>query len=112
MSSAVQRTASRHSRMIVRIFRIEIAPEAREAFEADFFSISVNAVRDCRGLISCEIGKPTEWNPDRYVMITKWEDTDAVIAFAGSNLNIPVIPVAMEGFAVSCSVEHFFLTER
>lgn len=98
--------------MIVRIFRVEIYPSAREAFETAFQSISVNAVRRCRGLISCEIGKPTEWSPDLYVMITKWEDTDAVIAFAGSNWNIPVIPVGMEGFAISCSVEHFLLMEK
>jgi heme-degrading monooxygenase HmoA len=98
--------------MIVRIFRVEIDPSAREAFETGFQSISVNAVRRCRGLISCEIGTPTKWSPDRYVMITRWENTDALIAFAGSNWNIPVIPVGMEGFAISCSVEHFFLTER
>jgi len=93
--------------MIIRIFRVEIDPTRREAFEQGFYTISVNAVKDHSGFISCDIGSPTKWSPNNYAMITKWRDEKAIVGFAGENWNVPVIPHGMESFATSCSVEHF-----
>lgn len=97
--------------MIVRIFRVEIEPARREAFERVFFTTSVNAVKSHSGFISCDIGSPTRWSPNTYVMITKWEDENALVAFAGEDWNVPVIPSGMESFATSCSVEHYLQKE-
>jgi quinol monooxygenase YgiN len=93
--------------MIIRIFHVEIDPAKRAAFEKGFASLSVGAVKKSFGLISCETGKPTKWTPNSYVMITKWKDVDSLVAFAGENWNVPVIPEGMKGFAVNTSVSHF-----
>lgn len=97
--------------MIIRIFRIEIDPSKREAFEQGFYSLSVDTLKSARGYISHEIGKPTRWAPDTYIMISRWENEEALIAFAGRTWNMPVIPPGMEGFAFRCSVEHYIAVE-
>ena len=93
--------------MIIRIFHVEIDPAKREAFEKRFASLSVDAVKRSSGLISYETGKPTKWTPNSYVMITKWKDIPSLVAFAGENWNVPVIPQGMEGFAVNTYVSHY-----
>ena len=93
--------------MILRIFRVEIDPSTRSAFEASFRSLSVDAVTQARGNLSCEIGMPTRWAPNTYSMITRWCDEDALAAFAGPEWNTPVIPAGMEAFGKKLSVEHY-----
>lgn len=97
--------------MIIRIFRTTIHTKMRTDFERDFESISVEAVANNRGLISCQIGKPTQWNPDEYAMITYWEDEAALNSFAGEEWFKAVIPPGMTEYPVSFSVEHFYVTE-
>ena len=93
--------------MITRIFRVIIRPELRQEFEASFEEISVGAVKGRPGNVSVSIGKPTEWSPDEYVMISQWEDRAALINFAGETWNKAVIPPAMEKFLVECWVHHY-----
>jgi len=95
--------------MIIRIFRTTIHPELRQDFERDFNSISVDAVKDKQGFVSCHIGTPTKWNPDEYSMITVWEDEKALTAFAGRDWHKAVIPPGMERYPVSFTVEHFHI---
>jgi quinol monooxygenase YgiN len=95
--------------MIIRIFRIEIDPAQRSAFEAGFQSLSVDAVQRSPGILSCEIGMPTRWAPNTYVMISRWRDEAALIAFAGSEWNAAVIPAGMEQFGHRYSVEHYVI---
>lgn len=97
--------------MIIRIFRTTIHPEMRVEFERDFESLSVEAVSRRKGFVSCHIGKPTEWNPDEYAMITVWENESALASFAGEEWNRAVIPPGMEKYPISFSVEHFNLIE-
>ena len=97
----------RQPAMILRIFRVEIDPSTRSAFEAGFRSLSVDAVTRAPGNLSCEIGMPTRWAPNTYSMITRWRDEDALVAFAGPEWNTPVIPAGMEAFGRKLSVEHY-----
>lgn len=97
--------------MIIRIFRVEIDPATRSAFEAGFRSLSVDAVARAPGNLSCEIGMPTRWAPNTYSMITRWRDEDALVAFAGPEWNTPVIPAGMEAFGGKLSVEHYRIDE-
>ena len=97
--------------MILRIFRVEIDPSTRSAFEAGFRSLSVNAVSCAAGNLSWEIGMPTRWTPDTYAMISRWRDEDALGAFAGPEWNTPVIPAGMEAYGKSLSVEHYWIDD-
>jgi quinol monooxygenase YgiN len=100
---------SPYKNMIIRIFRIEIDPATRSAFEAGFQSLSVDAVTQSAGNLSCEIGMPTRWSPNTYTMISRWRDEDALVAFAGPEWSAAVIPVGMERFGKNYSVEHYVI---
>ena len=94
--------------MITRIFRVKINSELREEFEPRFASVSIQAVQKQRGFISVDIGKPTKWSPDEYVMISKWEDEAALIDFVGESWNQAHIPEGMEKFVKECWVHHYY----
>ena len=93
--------------MIIRIFQVSIRPEYRDDFERDFNSISIDTVQNHKGLISCQVGGPTKWSPDDYVMITCWEDEASLAAFAGENWNQAVIPKEMRKYPKAFSVAHY-----
>ena len=71
--------------MVIRIFQITINPEYRKEFKRDFTSISINTVKNHKGLVSCYIGGPAKWKPDDYLMVTHWEDEASLKEFAGDN---------------------------
>lgn len=93
--------------VLIRVFRVQIEPAQRAAFELGFTSTSVQAVATAGGCLGWELGWPTRWTPDTYVMISRWQDEAALAAFAGAAWNTPVIPESMAQFVVSCSVEHY-----
>ena len=93
--------------MITRIFRVQIKPELKHQFEAKFADISVQAVTAAKGCSRVAIGKPTKWSPNEYVMITDWQDEQALINFAGTDWNRAVIPPGMEQYVESCSLHHY-----
>ncbi len=95
--------------MITRIFRVRINPELRDEFEAKFQDISIRAVQAQKGFISVSIGKPTEWAPDEYVMISIWRDEDALISFVGIDWSQAHIPLGMEKFVGQCWVHHYVI---
>jgi heme oxygenase (mycobilin-producing) len=97
--------------VIIRIFRVEIDPTTRSAFEAGFRTLSVDAVKQAPGNLSCDIGMPTRWAPNTYAMISRWCNEDALITFAGPEWNTPVIPSGMEAFGKNCSVEHYWIDD-
>ena len=83
----------------------------RDDFERDFESISVEAVVSMKGLISCQIGKPTKWNPNKYALTTYWKNEAALINFAGDKWYKALIPEGMEDYPTSYSVEHFHIAD-
>ena len=93
--------------MIIRIFQVTINPEYRDDFERDFKSISIETVKNHNGLISCNIGGPTKWNPDDYTMVTIWESEASLEEFAGLNWNQAIIPLEMKKYPKSFSVAHY-----
>lgn len=93
--------------MITRIFRVRINPDLREEFELKFADISVHAVQSQDGFLSVQIGKPTKWTPDEYVMITQWVDEDSLKKFVGESWEQAHIPQGMDKFIRQCWLHHF-----
>jgi len=98
--------------MITRIFRVRIDPSFRVEFESKFSDISVKAVESQKGFLSVEIGKPTNWTPDEYVMITHWKDEESLRNFVGESWNEAHIPEGMGQFAQECWVHHYYDYDR
>ncbi|TAD77130.1 MAG: hypothetical protein EAY70_09115 [Sphingomonadales bacterium] len=92
---------------IVRLFRVHIHSALRADFEAKFATISVNAVRIADGALGVDIFKPSRWNPDEYLMISRWRDEAALKRFAGKDWDRAFIPPGMEQFVAECEVHHF-----
>jgi heme-degrading monooxygenase HmoA len=93
--------------MITRIFRARIKPELRADFELKFADISIQAVKSQQGNLAVEIGKPTIWAPDEYVMISRWEDEESLRNFVGENWAEAHIPKGMEKFIRECWLHHY-----
>jgi len=69
-------------------------------------------VSSASGVVSVEIGAPTKWNPDEYLMISNWKDEESLVRFVGQNWDESVIPEEMEKYAITHSVEHFIINEH
>ncbi len=93
--------------MIIRIFTAEIPQNLHLEFETKFKEISVPLVKNQKGLLELDIAKPTQWNPNTYVMISKWKEVEDIINFAGEKWNQAHIPQGMEKYIQSCTVNHF-----
>ncbi|TAI47810.1 antibiotic biosynthesis monooxygenase family protein [Flagellimonas allohymeniacidonis] len=93
--------------MILRIFTTTVPQELHAEFEQKFKEISTPLVKSFNGLIGLEIGRPTKWNPNDFVMISKWKSVADLIDFAGENWNQAHIPEGMEKYIESCSVCHY-----
>lgn len=93
--------------MIIRIFTAEVPQSLHAEFETKFKAISVPLVKNQKGLLGLEIAKPTEWNPNSFLMISKWASEEDIIAFAGEKWNEAHIPTGMEKYIEQCSVQHF-----
>ena len=76
---------------IVRVFRAKTKPGKAEAFRAFFVDEAVLILRGFDGLVSVQVGLPTEASPDTFMMTTTWSSLDAMKAFTGENWQTPVI---------------------
>lgn len=94
--------------MIIRIFKATIPMELHTEFEVKFKEISVPLVKAYEGLISLKIGRPTQWNPDQFAMITHWDNEESLRIFAGEKWNEPHIPNGMEKYITDCTMDHYF----
>ena len=93
--------------MIIRIFKATIPKELHYEFEIKFRAISVPIVNNYEGFISLEIAKPTKWNPNEFIMISRWEKEEDLIRFAGDSWNEAHIPEGMENYIKECWVNHY-----
>jgi len=93
--------------MIVRVFRVLVRSELHEEFEKKVLSTSVPLVRSQEGVVSVSVGRPTEWSLDEYVMVSTWNDEEALIRFAGDKWNQAIIPDGMEKYVEQCWVHHY-----
>ena len=93
--------------MLIRVFTAEVPSELHKEFQEKFKTISAPLVKNQKGLLGLEIAKPTQWNPDTFLMISKWESEGDIIQFAGAQWNQAHIPSGMEKYIESCTVQHF-----
>jgi heme-degrading monooxygenase HmoA len=76
---------------IIRVFRAMTKPGQEEAFRSFFVEEAVPIVRRVPGLVSVQVGLPTEQSPGAFLMTTTWESLDALKGFAGENWQEAVI---------------------
>lgn len=93
--------------MITRIYRVQIKPDLRDAFEPLFQTVARGSVAGVAGCTDVIVGGPTADTPDEYAMISHWSDAQSLTDFIGSDWSKVHIPDGMERFVVACWVHHF-----
>ncbi|WP_430968952.1 antibiotic biosynthesis monooxygenase family protein [Spongiimicrobium sp. 2-473A-2-J] len=93
--------------MIIRIFRATVHKELHTEFMEKFREISIPLVKTQQGLVALEIGEPTQWHPNEFVMISTWETEQHIRNFVGDQWNEAHIPSGMEKYVVQCWVRHY-----
>lgn len=92
---------------LTRIYRVSIKPNLRDEFEPLFRTVALASVTDCEGCTSATLGGPSTDSPNEYVLISRWRDLDALIAFAGDDWTKAHIPMGMERFVDQCWLHHY-----
>ena len=95
------------TRVIIRIFRVQVPREEHAEFEQKFRSVSLPLVQAQPGLVSVVIARPLPCAPDEFTMITTWQDLDSLRAFAGPDYTAAVIPHGMEQHCIQTWVHHY-----
>ena len=93
--------------MITRLFRVRIHANMRDMFEKAFEEISLPQVQAQAGLLAASFGKPSQWTPYEYVLITQWKDIESLEAFVGKQWNKAIIPKEMQKYVDQCWVHHY-----
>lgn len=93
--------------MITRIYRVQINPALRAEFEPLFKTVAAASVTKFDGCKRVVIGGPTPLTPNEYAMISDWDTTASLTAFAGPDWSVAHIPQGMERFVETCWVHHF-----
>ena len=70
--------------MIVRVFRAKVRAGTAEPFEATVRERRLSRVTGAPGMVSYYAGRPLGESGE-FVLVTVWEDLDALRAYAGSD---------------------------
>lgn len=92
--------------MIIRLFRATINADLKAEFEIDFREVSLSLIESLDGVVSVQIAKPTDLSDDQYIMISTWENYDAIKAAFGEGWAEPHIPDGMAKNIIAGSLEH------
>jgi heme-degrading monooxygenase HmoA len=93
--------------MITRVFRVKVPLSLHQEFECKFRAISIPAVEAQPGFVSVFVGRPIQFAPEEFVMISTWQNEQSIRDFAGGQWNQAVIPEGMEQFVAECWVHHY-----
>lgn len=94
--------------MIIRVFRAIVQDGMQSEFQDFFAEKALPRIRQQRGLISVQVGTPSEITPDELLMVTTWRDLDSLKGFAGEDWAEPVIDPAEEHMLKETFLHHYF----
>ena len=77
--------------MLIRVFRALVHPGKQHEFEQFFMNKALPNIKAQPGLVSVMVGKPLDTSPAEFLMVTVWQDVNALKGFAGEQWQNPVI---------------------
>ena len=93
---------------IIRIFHATAKPGQERAFQAFLTDEALPIVRKHDGLVSAQVGLPSEESPQEFLMITTWRDLDSLMGFTGKNWTEAVIDPKEAPLVERARVRHYF----
>jgi heme-degrading monooxygenase HmoA len=92
---------------IIRVFQATTKPGQERAFERFFTDEALLILQKHAGLVSVQIGLPSEDSPREFLMITVWRNLDSLKGFAGENWKEAVIDPREAPLLSSARVSHY-----
>lgn len=94
--------------MLIRVFRAEPKP-GREGELADLVeTVSIPFVQRQDGMVACYAGRGIGRSAGEVVMVSIWENVDALKNMTGEDWETEVIPDTREAERIErCSVDHY-----
>lgn len=97
--------------MIVRVFRARIHSERVKEFEQFFLETALPMIKAQRGMIAVTVGLPMAPTPNEFLMVTVWQDLEALQQFAGAEWQKPVIDPAEVDLLQETFLQHYSLVQ-
>lgn len=93
--------------MIVRIFCAKVRKGKEKELLQAVERVAIPLVKSQKGMLQHYAGKPTASNANEFVMVTVWENLDALKKFAGEDWEKAVIPKEELELLESSLVHHY-----
>jgi antibiotic biosynthesis monooxygenase (ABM) superfamily enzyme len=94
-------------RMIVRVLSVRIAPDRGAEFHAFVRERGLPRIQAHPGLISAHVGRRTEGHDELAIVVTVWQDWEALTDALGPDPSLPYLITPESGLVVTATVEHF-----
>ena len=95
--------------MIMRIFRVRVYPERREAFRDFFLNTAKPLMEGTDGVEHVKFGLPRPETPDEFAIVMIWRDVEALRAFVGPDWQVPHVHPDEEGIVAERALHHYDL---
>jgi len=93
---------------LIRVFRARARQGKEDEFRAFFTGDAVSIVRRFDGLVSVQVGLPTEASPREFLMVTTWTGVEALKAFTGEAWQKAYIDPQEAPLIEEAWVEHYY----
>ncbi len=93
--------------MVVRIFKATVKPELKKDFENFFRYEAIPYMQVQEGIVNVVTGKPISQNDNDFVMVTTWENIDAVRKFMDNEWNKDKLVRDEMNMLENTRIEHF-----
>jgi heme-degrading monooxygenase HmoA len=94
--------------VITRVFRGQVQPGKQDEFRRVLEERGIPHFRQHAGFLGAHVGLPTEASPDEFLVITMWEDLDALRTFAGEHWYEAKILPGERDLLRTSFVHHYF----
>lgn len=94
--------------MVIRVFRAQPKPGKGDEFAALVETVSIPFVEGQPGLVACYAGRGIGRSAGEVVMVSVWENIEALRQMTGEDWETEVIPDPREAERIEhCSVAHY-----
>lgn len=93
--------------MIIRVFRGQLKPGARSAYERLCRTVSLPLMRAQEGCLAVSIAEPAPQGPEEILVISVWRDVERIEAFVGPHWREAMIVPGEADLLESARVEHY-----
>ena len=93
--------------MIIRVFRAKIRKDKVADFQRMVKEQSIPWLKSTQGMLGYYAGAPLGEDEREFVMVTLWQDLDALKGFVGPSWNTPVVTADEAPLVEEMAAQHY-----